>query len=405
MNTADGSPVFEQPFNYQVTNSGILSRGGPVFLVYNSSPEGRVIDLLGQGGSTKASGYLLGNFQNYALHSDEAHLLCLTEKKAVFLRWEFPASSVNGLPELHGDFWFFNESKLAGCVKQTNKRIFKILDLAKPKADPGAALSAWVKGTSIPFEGVTMGAAVCLNREQGLVSFKDGVSPEECVVARIEPNGIREVSRWKCASTPLLSPSGNKAWSREALYETATGQMLRKYDLNGSTETLSARWLDENRVLELQTQRWKEEDSPQEFQGNTYILWQVDSGRVLAKLQEPRALTFEVSPDGRWIAEGGADGRLRIRSAQTLDVSKDYKVHNFTVNRVLWHPSKPVIITCCYRENVVKAYDHRDGRMVQSFRSLNMPDNIAISPKGTLLGVKSWGSPAILTLDLSHVRD
>ena len=249
------------------------------------------------------------------------------------------------------------------------------------------------------------GTAVSFNREQGLVSFRDGAKSQECVVARIEPKGIREISRWKCESTPQLSPSGKKAWSRDALYETATGEVLREYDRRNLRDTITARWLDENRVLELQALRRNQEDAPDDLLGNTYVLWEADTGRILLKLQEPHALTFEVSPDLRWIAEGGADGRLRIRSSQTLEIAKNYKVHELSVNKVSWHSAKPVVFTCSHRENIVKVWDHRDGTMVQSLRCWKVPTNIGVNPEGTLLGIMAWGGPLILPLDLSHVRD
>jgi serine/threonine protein kinase/WD40 repeat protein len=405
LNTADGSSVFEHPLNHPLHGNGIVLRDWRLFLVYNPSPSGRVIDLMDAGsGGVKGSAYLLGNFEKFAGHSDGLHFLCLTDKKAVFLRWNYPASAIIGLPELHGKFWFLEDSKLVACAAQANngKKVFKVFDLAKPKADPGAAFSVWVNST---FGGLANGTSISFNREQSLVSFKDGAKGDECVVARIEPKGIREVSRWKSASTPQLSPSGLKAWSGDALHETATGKLLRKYDRKDSRETVAARWLDENRVLELQAMRKNEEDAPDDLHGNTYVLWEADTGKILSKFQEPRALTFELSPDRRWIAEGDTDGRLRIRSTQTLEVHKNYKVHDMALSNVSWHPAKPVIFTCSHRETIVKAWDTRDGSMVQSFRCWKFPGNISVNPKGNLLGIVSWGGPLFVPVDLSHVRD
>jgi WD40 repeat protein len=402
-NTTDGSLAFEEPLKHPLNENGIVLRGNRLFVVYHSSPEGRFVDLLSaDAGNNKGSAYLLGNFQKFAVHADEVHLLCLSDKKAVFLRWNFPGSSIVGLPKLFGDFWFLNDTKLAACSPQTNKKILKVFDLARPKTDPGSALSAWVSGG---FGELSNGTALSFNREQGLISFRDGARPQECVVARIEPKEIREVSRWKCGSTPQLSPSGKKAWSREALYETATGKLLQKYERTDSSVTIAARWLDENRVLELQALKKGDADETDLSQGSNYVMWAADTGAVLLNLKEPRALTFEVSPDRRWIAEGDSDGWLRIRSAQTLEVSKTYKVHDRSVNKVAWHPAKPLVFTCSHGELIVKAWDHRDGSVVQSFRCWIFPGNIGVNPEGTLLGITSWSGPLILPLDLSGVRD
>ena len=400
INAADGSIAFELPLQHAVAK--IIGRGRRLFMVSITSHDSRVIDLLNsENGSVKGYAYLLGNFENFAAHADDVHFLCLSEKKAVFLRWDFSASSVPELPDMGGDLWFLGGTKIAGCVQQTNKRFFKVLDLSKPKADPGSAFSVSMYGS---WAGLRKCTEMFFNREQGLISIKDGDRPQECVVARIEPEGIREVSRWKCGPTPQLSPSGQKAWSREALYETATGKVLQKYAPQDSLETIAARWLDENRVLELQAVRKNKDDAPDELRGNRYLLWEVDTGRILSTLEAPLALTFEVSPDGSWLAEGGADGRLRIRSVQTLEVSKDYKTHDLSVNRVVWHPEKPVIFTCSHGENIVKGWDHRDGSMVQSFHSWQLPSHIGVNPEGTLLGIVSYGSPLIFPLDLSHMR-
>jgi WD40 repeat protein len=392
--TSDGSNRFEYPLFHYLPRNSILSRGSRLFLATSSSPESRVIDVLDSfTGTVIDTSHLLGKFDNFALHTDESHLLCFTDKRVAFLQWDFPESSIKGVPEFQG-LWFLDGSKLAASVPKTNKLFLKIYDLTKPKVDPGGAFSTLVRPNSVFF-----------NRDRSLVLYKDGAKPEECVVARIEAKGMSEISRWKCASSPRLSPSGNRAWSRDGVYETATGKQLLNQERKDSTETVSARWLDESRVLELQALKRKDEDAPDEFHGNAYVIWEAETGKMLFRLQAPRALTFESSPDGRWIAEGGIDGRLRIRSAKTLEVSKEYKVHDTQVTEVSWHPSKPVILTAARGEHFVKAWDHRDGSLVQSFRCWKFPLNLGVSPHGDLIGITHNGSPLFLPLDLSRLRD
>jgi WD40 repeat protein len=98
------------------------------------------------------------------------------------------------------------------------------------------------------------------------------------------------------------------------------------------------------------------------------------------------------------------DGRLRIRSAQTLEVHKDYKVHDSWVRRAVWHPTKPVIVTCSF-DFYVRAWDVRSGEMIQSYRCWDFPRNIDVSMDGKKLCIGIMGVSQILSLDLGNVRD
>jgi len=335
----------------------------------------------------------MGKFENFAAHSDAVHLLCLSDKRAAFLKFDFSDSSVKGLPKLNYEWRFLGDSKLAAPTTNNNRTTFRVFDLAKPKTDLGSAYSAW------------LGSSFFLNKDRDLVAYKDGAPPHECVVARVESKGLRQISRWKCKSAPQLSPSGKRAWSGDAFYEVADGSLLHQCDRQDSGKMILARWLGESRVLEMQALKTGEEDETDSSQGNTYVMWEAESGRVLLKRHEPRAVVFEVSPDGNWIAEGGVDGRLRIRSAQTLEIQKDYKVHESRVSTVSWHPSKPVVFTGSMGDHWVRAWDTRDGSLVQGYRCKMLPISLDVNIQGNLLGIGHWSSPTILPIDFSHVRD
>ncbi|MEI6872535.1 MAG: hypothetical protein WCL08_09660, partial [Verrucomicrobiota bacterium] len=235
-----------------------------------------------------------------------------------------------------------------------------------------------------------------------LLSYKEETHPDECEIGRVDAKGVRQISRWKSPSTPQLSPSGELGWTREGLYDTNTGKLLQKYERKDLGWTARMQWLDEKRVLELASVTRKTEDGSASAE-IAYVLWEAQTGKILLKLPESRASTFGVSPDGLWIAEGGSDGRLRIRSAQTLDVQADYKVHNTSVWQVVWHPSKPVVITSS-KDYSVKVWDVRDGSLLQSHRCWLYPSNIDVGPGGDLIYVGNFSSQ-ILRLDLSRLRD
>jgi hypothetical protein len=267
----------------------------------------------------------------------------------------------------------------------------RILDLTKPKIEANPAFSVKARNGSLSF-----------NRARNLFSYQDEARSGECVMARVEATGVAEIARWKCASPPLLSPSGTRVWTKDGLFEAATGKVLQKYNRKDLGGTAWVQWLDEERVLEL---LWvRKDDEIGEVYETAYVLWEAASGKILLHLPEPRARTFGVSPDGLWIAEGGSDGLLRIRSAQTLETHKEYKVHDSSVLRAVWHPAKPVVLTCS-RDFWVKVWDVRDGSLVKGHRCLDFATNIDVSMKGDRLGVGNYNRSLILPLDLSQLRD
>jgi serine/threonine protein kinase len=392
-NTANGEPTFEFTVAYGSTR-GIHCAGRWLFLATSRSSEGRVVQLLDSvAGIPVHKAYLIGDYDKFSTHADENHFLCLGGRKAVFLRWNFAESLVAGLPPFYGPFFFTDgNSGMAVRTAKGNNLIFSVLDITKPRGDAGPAFSVRVRG------------GIFANKAGNLFSYKEDSPTGEAVIARADAQGIRQVSRWKCPSIPQLSPSGERAWTREGLYETASGQMLQKYDRKELGGTHASRWLDEKHVLEISWIKRTDETAVGEFSETVFVLWEVDTGRMLLKVPEPRARSFGVSPDGLWIAEGGEDGRLRIRSAKTLEIQREYKVHDSDVSSAEWHPTKPVIVTCS-RDFWVKAWDVRDGALVQSFRCTYFPTNVAINQRGDLLGVGNYSSSQVLALDLSHVHD
>jgi serine/threonine protein kinase/WD40 repeat protein len=393
-NTADGLIRFEYTLFSNYYAPSLSCEGRWLFLTTKRASEGRVVEVLdAHSGIRVHHAYLIGNYGKYLTHLDENHFLCLGDKKVAFLRWNFAESLVAGLPRFDGPFFFMDgDSKVVARTSKDNKGVLKIFDLTKQKAEavPGFAVQASV--------------GIFTNKARDLFSYRDESRAGESVIARVASQGIHPVSRWKSPSTPQLSPSGERAWTPYGLYETTSGRLLQKYDRKDLGGTQASSWLDEKHLLEISWVRRKDENDSSEFNETVYVLWEVDTGSVALKVSEPRARTFGVSQDGRWIAEGGEDGRLRIRSAKTLEIQKEYKVHDSVVSRAEWHPTKPVIVTCS-QDYWVKVWDARDGALVQSFRCSNYPTNIAMNRRGDLLGAGNFGSSQIFALDLRHVRD
>lgn len=392
-NPADGSVKFEFTSFFGSAPS-VACAGRRLFLTMKRSWEGRVVEVLDANSGTRLHhAYLIGDYEKYLTHADENHFLCLSDKKAAFLQWNFAISTVAGLPRFDWPFFFMDGAfRVAARTTKDNKVFLKLFDITKPKGEATPGFSVQVRG------------GISVNKARDLLAYTEESRAAESVIARVDSQGVRQVYRWKSPSTPQLSPSGDRAWTREGLYETASGQMLQKYDRKDLGGTVATGWVDEKQMLEIAWIKRKDEDDASEFNEAVYLLWEVETGRVLLKLPEPRARTFGVSPDGLRIAEGGEDGRLRIRSAKTLEIQKEYKVHDSAVLRAEWHPTKPVIITCS-NDYWVKVWDSRDGSLLQSFRCENYPTNIAINGRGDLLGVGNFVSSQIFALDLSKMRE
>ncbi len=63
-------------------------------------------------------------------------MLCLGDKKAAFLQWDFPKSLVAELPRFDGPVAFVDgDSKVAACTPKNDKTVFKIFDLTKPRGE------------------------------------------------------------------------------------------------------------------------------------------------------------------------------------------------------------------------------------------------------------------------------
>jgi WD40 repeat protein len=95
-------------------------------------------------------------------------------------------------------------------------------------------------------------------------------------------------------------------------------------------------------------------------------LWDTNSGSLLATTKAPSAKWISASPDGLHIAEAGADKRVRIRNAQTLEVETAFRVHEDSVVGVAWHPLLPCLATVS-RDGLIRVWDLTNLRKLEEF--------------------------------------
>jgi WD40 repeat protein len=178
---------------------------------------------------------------------------------------------------------------------------------------------------------------------------------------------------WAPKTIPSLSrawavhPSEDRVWTGRAVFEFSTGRISTEIkNRAGLNDAYSPVWIGSNRVAELalkNTAAGADEVSGELLQ---IALWDTNSGSLLATATAPSAKWISASPDGLHIAEAGADKRVRIRNAQTLEVETAFRVHEDSVVGVAWHPLLPCLATVS-RDGLIRVWDLTNLRKLEEF--------------------------------------
>lgn len=225
-------------------------------------------------------------------------------------------------------------------------------------------------------------------------------------IFRDEGNGLTEAIRYEVpfyATYTELSPSGRLLWTGgNVLLDAMSGkpvQIVDRDDVVNSGE-LHPVWLGESRVAEIATLlNDKQIDSlnPKGSAERALLLWDREAGKRTAKVLAPNATALAAAPDGAWLAEGGRDMRVRIRSGTTLEVERTLRVHDGPVVDVAWHPTLPLLATAS-EDFSVKVWDLATDTLVEEFRTRPdaVPTRLRWSPDGRLLAVSHQGSTPLV---------
>ncbi|MGV3658773.1 MAG: WD40 repeat domain-containing protein, partial [Prosthecobacter sp.] len=122
-------------------------------------------------------------------------------------------------------------------------------------------------------------------------------------------------------------------------------------------------------------------------------------------------MRLRAAPDGRLLAEAGADKMLRIRDAATLAVAQEFRAHDRTITALAWHPCEPVVATGS-ADQTIRLWHVETGRRLAEFAGLHgRPSHLAFSPSGQRLGAsckdmqtRIWDLPALLEAPASLVK-
>ena len=241
------------------------------------------------------------------------------------------------------------------------------------------------------------GRLVCTN-----VCINDNTNEETLKLFRIGADGISELPLdypKKVFASAHLSPKGNLIWTGDAILETSSGKQLREVDRNGikypDIKDITPRWVGNSSVVEIALYYRNKEQS---IGDRALILWNVENGKQVASALAPDAGSLTASPDGRQIAEGGNDKKVRIRDGKTLIEQRVLRVHDDAVLAVAWHPSLPLLATAS-ADRTVRIWDLKSDTMVEEFGIFQLlPDRLFWSPDGTQLAVRSKDVHAVIDI-------
>jgi hypothetical protein len=190
-----------------------------------------------------------------------------------------------------------------------------------------------------------------------------------------------------------ISPDGEKILTRAGVLGTLSGEMIQKHERSGTGQLTYENagqwcWTDNAHMVEIAFVSNPASIEPSA--DRSLVLWSAKrSTPLLAPVPAPNATTLSESSDGKTIAEGGKDGKVRLRDAKTLEVreGKTFRVHDGPVSDVAWHPKLPLLATAS-EDRKVRIWNVETGRLVEEFGFFHrLPQRIDWSPDGRNLAV------------------
>ena len=184
-----------------------------------------------------------------------------------------------------------------------------------------------------------------------------------------------------------LSPDGQRlaAINHHAVistFDTTTGQRLPTCSPDGLRTSWDLGWLDRDHLVGIGTKGIRGQPDAEE----RVVLWDANSGSVLRSVRSATAMDrLAIAPGGRSFAEGGADKRVRIRDAATLEVTHEFRAHDGRITALAFHPVKPILATAS-ADLTIRLWNLDDLSLIEELRpSQNEPQSLDFSPTGTRL--------------------
>jgi len=164
----------------------------------------------------------------------------------------------------------------------------------------------------------------------------------------------------------LIHPESDLLWIGDAVLEFSSGNQLRAINRGqlknyGNVDRVS--WLGSSHVVEHCHTASKENEDADVYESNHIVLWDTQTGEPVVDELSEQGLCLSVSADGKHLAEGCTDYRVRFRNPRTLAVEREFRVHDTRVKSIDFHPTLPILATLGVNE--VRLWDLKDGRMLE----------------------------------------
>ncbi len=190
-----------------------------------------------------------------------------------------------------------------------------------------------------------------------------------------------------------ISPDGEKILTGNGVLGTSSGEMIQKHQRYGGGQlsyTNAGQWCWTDNAHMVEIALVSDPASGDPGVDRSLILWSSEqSGPLIPPVPAPNATTLSASPDGTTFAEGGKDGKVRLRDAKSLEVreGKTFRVHDGPVADVAWHPKLPLLATAS-EDRRVRIWNVETGKLVEEFGFFHrFPQRIDWSPDGRNLAV------------------
>ena len=181
------------------------------------------------------------------------------------------------------------------------------------------------------------------------------------------------------------------------IISTSTGRITVKPDLKGVIRINDLAFLGSNRIIGLATtgQARGNSNSQEEL-----ILWNSDNGAVIQRRAHPSAMdSLALAPSGQKIAEAGVDKNLRVRNAETLEIERQFRIHDGPITAIAWHPTKAMIATGS-SDLTVRLWDVESRELLSERKGLLKPPSaIRFTPNGNRMIVTTSVDVRIWDLD------
>ena len=219
-----------------------------------------------------------------------------------------------------------------------------------------------------------------------LIAVLERVGDKINQVASLEPGRLIAHLR--------LSPSGDRVavvqsdFAGLGILDVATGKSAVALEVVDIKRFTDVAWLNDGKYLAGLVTTHAPRSAPGSVE--QIVLWDTATGRIVRSVTNASITTLAcAAPDGRGFVEAGADRNVRLRDGATLEVLREFRVHNAPVTALAWHPTRSVLATAS-EDLVIRLWNLDDGTRLEELRGpLSPPSVLSFSPDGTRLATAS----------------